>query len=1079
MRITPNIAKNLLSLKARYCSARFLTFIFTEIQTRLNSLDRNLKNSGRIVAVVLLLILFTRNQAHAATNNYIGANNGNWSTAANWSLGHSPLSSEDVTITPSGASNLNVNVDISSAVCNSLVLGNTNKKKTTTLTFSTDTSALTVTGSFTEGGTYGGATGIINMSVGGTLTCANIIRGTGGIGANVLTAGTVVFTGTDPLPAAGFTVLHALTVSGGTTTLGANTTVTTLTVNTGATLSLGSGTFTLVCSGNLINNGTINGSGSGKFTLSTSGTTIDGTGTISCSGGLTTAVAHTINATANQAISTTFSITAAVTITNNGSIISSAAGGITGISGTNWLQNASTAYLSVAGPFFATSGTVLTASTIGNTVKYSGSSAQAIKSPASTYANLTIANTNASGATMGAAFTVTGTLFDSAGSLLSCGANLLTVSGNLRVNGTLSGTAGVTVSGNSSQISGTGGAGVTNSGTFTISGSGPSFLSGTNLSISSPVSIGAGVSVANNGAVTCTSSNCIVGANATTSIWTNGSGSSLTAAGPVLTTGILNASASTNTVTFTGTENVNPITYDHLTINGGTATISGTTTINTALAISSGTLNGGTVQTLNIGGSFTSSGTFTANTGTVNITSTLTLPSSISTYYNLIVNGGTDTIGGTTTVSHALTLSSGTLNGGSANLNIPGTFTGSGTFSGATGTVTYNGSVSQAIFPASYNNLSLNNSSGFTMAANVTVGGTLTLTSGIVSTGANAMILSSGATISGASSTRYINGSLQQHIVSQASLAWPVGDVSNYTPVTIGFTNITSQGDILVNDTAGSMPAAFSSAPVSSTKYVNRFWTINNTGVAASSYIATFNWVSSDILNSGNYANFMVAAYEGSGWIAPSVANLLSTSIQATNLTGFSKWVIGECDPVTAASVGSQTVCSGSDAVFNVSVTKSHPAAIPAYQWMRSTDNGSTFSTIAGATAASYTVSAPTGTSNGYQYKCVLTPVGCSAFTSTAGTLTVNGVSAATVNSGTVCSGTSNVVFTVTPVSTGPASLSYQWQNSPSGSTFTNISSATASSYTVTSPTTTLNNYQYRCLLLLEVVLLILQVQGY
>ena len=122
------------------------------------------------------------------------------------------------------------------------------------------------------------------------------------------------------------------------------------------------------------------------------------------------------------------------------------------------------------------------------------------------------------------------------------------------------------------------------------------------------------------------------------------------------------------------------------------------------------------------------------------------------------------------------------------------------------------------------------------------------------------------------------------------------------------------------------------------------------------------------------------------------------------------------------------------------------------YQWILSTNGGTSFSTVGGANAASYTVSAPTGSADNNQYACVVTPTGCAAFTSTSGTLRVNGVSAATVAGQTVCSGT-NAVFTVSPTSSGPAALSYQWYLSTNGGTsFSTISNATAASYTVASP---------------------------
>src|SRR6185312_13340500 len=110
------------------------------------------------------------------------------------------------------------------------------------------------------------------------------------------------------------------------------------------------------------------------------------------------------------------------------------------------------------------------------------------------------------------------------------------------------------------------------------------------------------------------------------------------------------------------------------------------------------------------------------------------------------------------------------------------------------------------------------------------------------------------------------------------------------------------------------------------------------------------------------------------------------------------------------------------------------------------------FSNISGATSASYTVTAPGASSDLYQYENVVTSGSCGAFTSTSGTLRVNAVTTATILGQTVCSGT-DATFTVFATNSGPATLSYQWKESTNGgTTFSNITGATATSYVVTAP---------------------------
>ena len=186
--------------------------------------------------------------------------------------------------------------------------------------------------------------------------------------------------------------------------------------------------------------------------------------------------------------------------------------------------------------------------------------------------------------------------------------------------------------------------------------------------------------------------------------------------------------------------------------------------------------------------------------------------------------------------------------------------------------------------------------------------------------------------------------------------------------------------------------------------------------------------------------------------------NVIISSTAAANDTSSNASLI--VNSVTAATVASQTVCSGTNAVFAVSATSTGPATI-SYQWQLSANGGTSFSNISGATAASYTVTAPAGTLDNNQYRALVSSGSCTSFTSTSGTLRVNGVSAATVAGQTVCSG-ANAVFTVSPTYSGPTGLTYQWMISTNGGTsFSNISGATASSYTVTAPGGSSDNYQY------------------
>jgi hypothetical protein len=154
----------------------------------------------------------------------------------------------------------------------------------------------------------------------------------------------------------------------------------------------------------------------------------------------------------------------------------------------------------------------------------------------------------------------------------------------------------------------------------------------------------------------------------------------------------------------------------------------------------------------------------------------------------------------------------------------------------------------------------------------------------------------------------------------------------------------------------------------------------------------------------------------------------------------------------------SQTVNAGQTATFTAAAG-GNPT--PTVQWQVSTNGGSTFSNIAGATSTTLTVSATTASQNGNVYRAVFTN---SVGTATTGNATLTVRYAPVVNSGpssqTVTAGQS-VSFTASAA--GNPTPAVQWQVSTNGgSTWTNISGATGTTFTIASATAGQNGYEYR-----------------
>lgn len=150
------------------------------------------------------------------------------------------------------------------------------------------------------------------------------------------------------------------------------------------------------------------------------------------------------------------------------------------------------------------------------------------------------------------------------------------------------------------------------------------------------------------------------------------------------------------------------------------------------------------------------------------------------------------------------------------------------------------------------------------------------------------------------------------------------------------------------------------------------------------------------------------------------------------------------------------SVCEGSTATYTVVSNGS------TFQWQVSTDGGTTFTDIAGATSATYVTAPATFSMNGDNYRVIVGGCGAS-ITSNNAEFNVRNV--ATISSQpvstSVCDGQS-ASFAVTASSDA---MEYQWQVSTDGGvTFTNIDQATASTLDVTA-TGALNNNQYQVLI--------------
>lgn len=444
-----------------------------------------------------------------------------------------------------------------------------------------------------------------------------------------------------------------------------------------------------------------------------------------------------------------------------------------------------------------------------------------------------------------------------------------------------------------------------------------------------------------------------------------------------------------------------PATVNTLTINNASGVTLGSIVNVTNLTI--GNTTGGSV--FNDGGNqISSTGTLNLTSGTFNIGN-----GSTATQFPGFT---TNNIGATTTVNYA---SSGgqtiaavnygnltnTGNGTRALANtgiigVAGSYTPSTGTNFITGsTVSFNGTAAQTIPAYTFNNLIINNPAGISsIGAGVTVNQSLALTNGVVTTGANKIIVGTSGSVS--RTNGWINGNLQQHISSTGTVIFPIGDATGYRPVTVNFTSLSTQGDLTASVTqADGQHAAIAASGLNSAQTLKRYWNLTGTNGLAGTYDATFGFVAADIPAGAATGSFEVRNYNNPNWATTSIGTRTGSSTQATGLTTFGDFAIGQIIgfPTVNLQPSNSSVCLGN----NTSFTSSSPSTpVPTVKWQRSTD-GITWTDIDASTDGGiYTnftsntlnISNPPLSVDGYKYRSVYTNINGSV-NSNAATLTV------------------------------------------------------------------------------------------
>jgi hypothetical protein len=427
--------------------------------------------------------------------------------------------------------------------------------------------------------------------------------------------------------------------------------------------------------------------------------------------------------------------------------------------------------------------------------------------------------------------------------------------------------------------------------------------------------------------------------------------------------------------------------YNNLTIAAGTRTVNvgTTTTVNDTLTLSNGTFAVG-ANTLTLAGpaiAGTPANMSTTSSSSLVFTGSSTgvgLPNSVTALNNLTVNNANGVLlNSNLTLSGTLTLTSGAfdISGRTLTLNGPAIAgTPSNLKTSSTSSLAFGGSASGANVPDSVvalTNLTINNANGVVVNSDLSLSGTLALTSGVVNAGTRKI------TVTGNCSSRLTRTS--GYVIGYLKLAFPagatttctyhVGSATGYAPIALTMsTPSVTGGGTLTGSTTGAEHPQISGSGIDATKDVNRYWSLWASGdsISFTSYNATFSYVSGDKDGAANAANFVIGKYVEGSWSLPTpvTAGSSSTSVSGVTapLTNTTDFVAGEssftcatpsdlpsgmscvCDSFARSTLNPSTIFDSDWIVSSSGLTSFTPRIVnPGY--LRLTSNSQNVSTAA------------------------------------------------------------------------------------------------------------------------------------
>jgi len=197
--------------------------------------------------------------------------------------------------------------------------------------------------------------------------------------------------------------------------------------------------------------------------------------------------------------------------------------------------------------------------------------------------------------------------------------------------------------------------------------------------------------------------------------------------------------------------------------------------------------------------------------------------------------------------------------------------------------------------------MTINRSAGVTIDQNFTAS-TLAFTDGIVTTGANAITIPAAGTITGASSTKYVNGKLNKVYASASNFFFPVGKSGVYRPLSFEYTALTGTSTVSVEQIETALAGTL---PASTNLNNSRTWDISQTGGSAFTYKVTLDGTGDAITGPVVMLKRESGTTTSNAVTTPDYTNTTGF----TTLTGTNNFTLGSTCTVTSNAGTNQSFC--------------------------------------------------------------------------------------------------------------------------------------------------------------------------